>query len=255
MNYIVRLIFIGFIVTSCSNAPSISFSTEIFDEESLSICKQDPCSNVSLSYPVAAGDTAISEKINTLIERHIIEALFMGDEESSSSKSIEDAATNFILSYRDHQADIPSEIDTGTYVAEISMEVMSRKEQLISFKSEHYQFTGGAHGNNDVVFVNIDPASGTMVDVSEITRDFEGLQKLVEEKFRLKFKIPENESVNYPGFWFEDDQFYLSNNIGFTENDMIILYNPYEIAPYAEGPIQLSIPLKEVTSYLEIIDL
>ena len=49
---------------------------------------------------------------------------------------------------------------------------------------------------------------------------------------------------------FERDEFYLPENIGLTENGLVLLYNQYEVASYADGAIELILPMNEVKNYL-----
>ena len=65
-------------------------------------------------------------------------------------------------------------------------------------------------------------------------------------------EIPADSSINATGFWFEDDTFYLPETIGFQDSSIIILYNPYDIASYADGTIEIIIPLEDVESHLKV---
>jgi hypothetical protein len=49
---------------------------------------------------------------------------------------------------------------------------------------------------------------------------------------------------------FEKDSFYLPENIGFTKEGVKLLYNQYEVASYADGTIELTLPYNEVKKYL-----
>ena len=49
---------------------------------------------------------------------------------------------------------------------------------------------------------------------------------------------------------FETESFYLPDNIGYTENGLILFYEPYEIASFADGPIILTIPYTDANPFL-----
>jgi hypothetical protein len=66
----------------------------------------------------------------------------------------------------------------------------------------------------------------------------------------MQEKIPEGEPINSTGYMFERDTFYLPQNIGFTQDGVKLLYNEYEVASYADGPVELLLPYKEVKKYL-----
>ena len=50
---------------------------------------------------------------------------------------------------------------------------------------------------------------------------------------------------------FENDEFYLPENIGFTQEGLQLFYEQYEVASYADGPIILTLKYKEIEPYLK----
>ena len=167
-------------------------------------------------------------------------------------KNIVEASKDFIFAYRDHQADIPEEIDTGGYQALIDLTSIYEGQNIISVQAESYLYTGGVHGNGYTNYLNFDTQTGELIDIESLVTNFDSFQDFVEEKFRIENKIPEEESINATGFWFDDDQFYVSNNIGFSSENLIIVYNTYEIAPYSAGTFILKLPMDEVQPFLNI---
>ena len=71
-----------------------------------------------------------------------------------------------------------------------------------------------------------------------------------EKKFRAKYKIPANKSINATGLMFENEKFNLPENIFYTDDGLLLYYNSYEAASYADGPKELLLPYKEVNDYL-----
>ena len=251
MKQIICLLFSSLLLLSCNSEPELSFSTEYFSEEDLEMCKTEVCSAVTLEYVKAEGDSEISEKINQRIETYIIKALFLGDDENPNAKSIPEAVTDFIMAYRDYQPDVPSELDFGGYDADVRVSKSYENEDWVSLRMTHYLFTGGAHGYGSTTFTNIDVSTGLELPLEDLFTDIENFTALVESKFRAEFEIPANGSINATGFWFKNDQFYLPEAIGFEGEYCLITYNRYEIASYAAGPINLEIPISEITSFLE----
>ncbi|MBW2938456.1 DUF3298 and DUF4163 domain-containing protein [Aureisphaera sp. CAU 1614] len=235
-------IFIG-----CKKTSTLSFSLESFSESDLKICENDSCSKITIDYIKVVGDEAIASKINSQIESYIIKSLFLGEDERPSAKSIEEAARQFIIAYRDHKNEFEYNLK---YEAEVTVSKMYENENILCLQLQSYLFTGGAHGYGSTHFKNIDEETGEEITVSELFEDEKGFLELTEKAFRKKYKIPENESINYTGFWFEDDTFYLPETIGISKKNIVFIYNPYDIASYAEGPIIFEIPLKEAKPFL-----
>ena len=46
--------------------------------------------------------------------------------------------------------------------------------------------------------------------------------------------------------------FQLPETIGYSDEGIIILYNPYEIASYAQGIVEFTIPFEDVSSFLNV---
>lgn len=252
MNYIFRLLLLLIILSGCTNEPTLVFSSEEFTEAQLEICKTEACSSVSLDYLKASGDPFISDKINNAITSYIIEGLFLGDDTTPTAKNIEQAVKDFILAYRDHQPDIPADLDFGGYEAEITVQKSFQNEQLLSLEAISYLFTGGAHGYGGTSYLNFDSATGALIENKNLFANYAEFEAFAETKFKEAHDIPENDNINASGFWFENDTFYLPESIGFDENNLIFIYNSYEIASYAAGPIFLEIPLTEVASFLDL---
>jgi hypothetical protein len=51
---------------------------------------------------------------------------------------------------------------------------------------------------------------------------------------------------------FEDDTFQLPQNLFYTDKGLLLFYNPYEVASYADGTKELLLPYNEVDDYLLI---
>src|SRR5699024_277078 len=115
----------------------------------------------------------------------------------------------------------------------------------------YYLFTGGAHGYGGVHFLNFDAQSGKYLTAEDMISDIPALTDFVEKKFRQKYNIPPNVDINSQGFFFDDGKFALPENMALTDNELILLYNPYEAASYSEGQIRFVFPRKTVEKWLK----
>ena len=235
-------------ITSCKDEVPLVFSSESFTEETFDICKTVSCPEITINYIEALGDKSVTEKINSEITSYIIAALNIGEDTVPRAKTINEAASDFIKVARLHAADFPDM--SAEYFAEINVSESYNSNEIVSFEMHHYLYTGGAHGSGNAFFLNIDPRTGNEIPSEALFKNSIDFTAFAEKKFRESNKIPADESINSTGFWFEDDRFYLPDTMGLTETSFILIYNQYEIASYAEGPVELEIPLKEVKEYL-----
>ncbi len=249
-NRITVVALIALITVGCKQEKNIEFSSESFTEKELPICKNSKCPEVTINYVEIIGDEEVSEKINKKIKKFIYSSLLMGEDTIPTAKSIQEAATGFIEVYNADKAQFPEM--AGEYFAEISVtEIYTSKEHLC-FEMRQYLFTGGAHGYGTTSFLNIDPQTGEEFTSNELFKDNKEFTAFAEKQFRSQKKIAKGQSINEDGFWFENDEFYLPESVGFTQDSVIFVYNQYDIASYADGPIELKIALKEAKPFLSI---
>jgi hypothetical protein len=238
------IVFLG-----CSRKTELAISAASFSEDELSLCKEVSCPEISVDYISFSGTAEIADKINTAIRKFIIASLYIGDADSApTAETVSEAGIQFIEMYRTHSAEFPDM--QMEYFADIDIQETYLSKTMVSIEMHHYLFTGGAHGYGATFFVNFDTQTGLEIPVEDLFEDYDKFEKLAEEKFRIANNIPLTEPINSTGFWFENDIFYLPEAIGFTDSHMVLIYNPYDIASYAAGPVELQIPKEEVIPYL-----
>lgn len=242
-------IFITFF-TACKKEQALLIKPMNFSEKILTGCDTG-CPEITVNYVSLEDDTERSEKINAKINAFIIDALYLGEEATTSSaRNIEEAAEGFVSMYRTHSAEFPDmQLE---YFAEINVSETYQSEELLSLELRNYLFTGGAHGYGATFFSNFDAQTGDELEIEDLFTDIDQITKIAENAFRKEHEIPQNESINSTGFWFENDKFYLPESIGFEGRHLVMIYNQYDIASYAAGPIELQLPVSEIKNYLAI---
>lgn len=113
-------------------------------------------------------------------------------------------------------------------------------------------FTGGAHGYSGERSLLFNATTGRSLKYADIFNDVKAFTAFAEKKFREKFKIPAGKNINATGLMFENDKFVLPQNIFFTKNGLLLYYNAYEVASYAEQQKELLLPYEQVQQYLKV---
>jgi hypothetical protein len=244
------VILIALILMSCEKERKIEISSNSLTEKELSICKNNNCPEITINYVEVLGNDDVAEKINNRIKDFIFRSLLMAEDTLPTAKTIQEAATGFIESYYADKAQFPDM--AGEYFAEISVNEIYTTPKHICFEMRQYLFTGGAHGYGATSFLNINPKNGEELTLEELFNNKTEFTAFAEEIFRTQQKIEEQQSINDTGFWFEDEKFHLPESFGFIKDSLIFVYNQYEIASYADGPIELKIPMKEAKPFLRI---
>lgn len=250
MNYKLWIAFLLMVCWSCSEEVNLQSEAADFTEKGLQICQDGNCPQIALSYPVFQGADPAAVAINTYIKSYLKGMLSLGEDSTDNQSTLEEAAEGFVRIYQEHKAEYFDM--TAEYEAVADVTISYSSEEILVLQMDQYTFTGGAHGNGATSYAFFDPVTGKAQKTEDLIKNSEEFHDLAEQAFRKAFDLAPAQGINEPGFWFEDDQFTLPENMGMTEQSWILIYNPYEIAPYSEGPIEVEIPLKKVAPYLNI---
>ncbi|MEX0997015.1 MAG: DUF3298 domain-containing protein [Flavobacteriaceae bacterium] len=236
------------LASSCSFEKPLQFEEITITQDSMEVCKTEKCPTIKVHYVQAIENDDKSVLINKKIFESITGKIAPNEGGTSDFSTIDGALDFFIEDYKKLISDFGNNF--VSYDVDTFMRVSFQSEEFVSLELNYYLFTGGAHGYSGTQFMNFDAKTGELLHQNVLFNDVEGLTRFSEKEFRERYQVPQDRSINSSGFWFENDQFHLPENIGFTETQLILHYNQYEIASYAEGPIILSIPITEVEEYL-----
>lgn len=249
---ILRILLFFLIFSSCQDDKKpkelpLRFEKESFIKKAGQNCEVEDydCTIISLEVIKAKGAPKVSEEINQALEEHVIGLI--ASEENPEIENLEELTNNFITDYQKAAESFSEEPAWEAYVNE---SVYKKSENLLSIGVTTEIFSGGAHGYKNLTFMNFNPKTGEKLSWQDIFTD--EFKDFVEEKFRKEYEIPAEENINSTGFWFENDKFHLPANIGFSDENVILTYNIYEIAPFADGDFYMEIPMEEARPFLKI---
>lgn len=233
--------FLFLILMGCQKERKLTFAPLTLDETRCSECPE-----VAIHIPNAIENSKAAKTINTALKEEIIEILNYDDE--TEALSIKEAVKSFSDGYWELKKLYPEE--ATAWEARIEGKITFEDANLLTIELNAYLFTGGAHGYSSRRFLNFDKQKGRELQNWQLFKNREDFQAFAEKKFRNQEAIPSEEPINSTGFMFERDSFYLPENIGFTQEGVKLLYNPYEVASYADGAIVLTLPFSDVKPFL-----
>ena len=236
------LLILHSILISCTNEPKPTIEVLHIESEKCSNCPE-----ITIAIPKMIQDTRIAKIINKSIEKELIYTLNF--EEENEVKTLDHAMQSFTKSYQGLQKQFNDE--DISWEAKIKGMVSYEDINIISIKLDTYVFTGGAHGYNTITFLNFDKQKAVQLHTIDLFDDIDGFVELSEIAFKKQEKIPLNNTINNTGFMFNENLFALPKNIGYTKNGIQLIYNPYEIASYADGTIELLISFKKANPFLK----
>ena len=200
---------------------------------------------ISATFDKAVGNTELSKKINTNIEIAISETLSSPE----NNDDLETILKAFNIEYVNFKKDFPDASET-VWELSIETEKIYQSEDIITFAISTYEFQGGAHGNDKIKFLNLNAKTGNILNINEMI-DLSEAFKDIAKTFFLKNIETREENLKMEDFFF-GKPFQLPENIGFSDDGLVLLYNVYEVASYAQGYTEFAIPFEEVQSYLKV---
>tara|TARA_R110002020_G_scaffold303939_2_gene519449 strand:- start:63704 stop:64486 length:783 start_codon:yes stop_codon:yes gene_type:complete len=240
--------FLAIFTQSCEQEPDLQFTQKTYTNASLEACSTAICPKIDIHILEAQGESKLSQIINDTITNHVIAVLSMTPDDEKNLKSVEEALDQFISSFRQFKADFA---ETSTdYETDVDANISLETENLLCIAVKSYTYFGGAHGYGSVTYFNFDKNSETYLSTEDLIKDKTAVLKEAEKRFRKQQKIPADGNINSTGYFFEDDKFILPKDIGFDDENLILQYNPYDVAAYSVGQITVKIPLPEIKAYL-----
>ncbi len=165
----------------------------------------------------------------------------------SVRSNVDEAIAQFDKLAQDASEELPEGVKSAL---SITQKVKRNTDDIISFVSEHYIYTGGAHGNTSWYprTINVLAENPHDLKLSELFKDKDYIKKLnaiidtmVKEnpdKYSELWEKPELTKEN-------ENRFYM------TDIDLVIFFPPYELSYYAKGFIEFPIPLAELSPLLK----
>ena len=239
------------------NAPGALPITEVTQTRHADVAGSVGC-DVRLLYPQIADGSLLSSDVRDAMNDAITKQV--RDFFSTSSSSLDDAATLWVT---ECQNDLTETIDDADgvddpsasaemgWVSEIGYDMKLNDGKYLSLGIANYLQTGGAHPNTTELFLTFDIATGKLLTLRDVLPTdgvlaFETSEKqwLIENEADFLFEESLDEFkafVTTPtqlqaDAYVDDAIFYL------TPTEYVTFYNPYMIAPYATGPLEVRLP-------------
>lgn len=212
----------------------------------------------------AAGDCDDPEAACATVALHLLEATTGGTEAARDSANIF-AQHLAVSSLRDRVAGERSASNNANqlidaYLANAAEEIaasstaasrrwLSFTERLlynttsvVTLEFALDEYSGGAHPNLHRRLVSFDVSSGAPLSLDELVGDRERLNRLAEDAFRSARGLGPGDDLAAAGFDFPDGVFAPTENFGVVADGLLLLWNSYEVAPYAVGPTEIVVP-------------
>ena len=252
---ILYLIILGFYSCGLGEDKNSSFDPEFFNyemvhiESSINDCEagNENCTYMTFDYPVfkKSESSEVLQKIDKTISKLLLEGTEADDFKAASEI--------FIKNYSDLKNDPEIENYNTPWFDIRKAEWLSLQKKVLSVKCSISNFYGGAHPNRFVMLRNFNPYTGDSLGLAMIfnPENLKELSRLGEKYFRKDQKLKAGVSYEEAGYWFKDNQFFLTGNFAFTSEGLLFYYNEYEIAPYSMGAVYFVVPYSIIMHLFE----
>jgi Protein of unknown function (DUF3298)/Deacetylase PdaC len=209
--------------------------------------KNEACLDISIQYPLLTGVKAdVQDTINKYILNEVIESMQIGD--STGLSTIEQATQLWVDMYKEYLSEDIDEQVKLSYDLEGSGYIY--KHYAVT-ELPVYTFTGGAHPNHYTSLSNYNLNTGKLIEMEDIIADSTAFRAIVAKAF-YDFIGSLNEDASDKDTYFWGKAFYLPSNFAIKEKGLYFLYNPYEIAAYALGSQEFTVPFSELGATIKL---
>lgn len=195
---------------------------------------EDTSAYVKISYPQISGisNLEVQKKINSFLETEFMQAKSWFDDFVADTDYTSEFPPDWVFSF------------------ETDFRITYNTKEFLSVVLEYYEFTGGAHGNYYSVGYNIRTSDGEVLALSDILKP-NSLQALSEFCSEEILNMFESNSLIDAGLF--EDELNISDEQDFyiIPTALVIQFDPYEIAPYAMGSIDVELEFSKIKNLLK----
>lgn len=184
--------------------------------------------DITITYPVL-GHAAVDEDVRRWVN------------------SIADTFEEEMSSLFQRSEELGEPLDMSRYALHGSYSVLRPSQEAASLVFEIWTYTGGAHGNLDIITLNYSLITGQRLNFVDIFEDVDKALSLLSESSRkvLSRRLAGGRMDQWilDGTTQEVDNF---SSIGLTAQGVRVYFQPYQVAAWAAGAQEVDIPLDDL---------
>ncbi len=260
--FILSFILMNAAVLLMNSCRDIRFDTIVVSEQIPLLLENDTTlphaeMNLTFTYPVRFRDEASLTRL-----QQIFTGTFFGDV-GYDALSPQEAVSLFTDAYRDRYRALSNNYYEEKammegkmpswywYTLDIRNELLHLGDSLMSYSVSYSDYEGGAHGSHRITYTNIDLNRLNTISEEDLFLPgyYRPLSEMIVAQLMEDYGVADADSLLMKGF-FTIEEIVPNNNFWLSENAIHYAYNQYEIAPYAMGVIEVTIPYDELAAIL-----
>lgn len=171
-------------------------------------------------------------------------------EDSLLNRRIMPIIDRYVSEYKEDCGSFAKDIESGlisvnaaSYELVVSAMRADSSSKALVWKISKYSYTGGAHGMEEVKYVNFDPITGKTISLNSVLID--GAAPKITEMIRYRLNQRTDISI------FDINEVQMPSIFYLTGDSLHFQYPVYEIAPYSDGAIKVDFSYSEIEQYLK----
>lgn len=236
----------------------VARTEHLFGDNTKPACKL----TISFTYPTQSSDVMLKD---SLMKQFVISCFgeqYVGKTPSDILKQYADAYANdyrhdlepTFLQESKKLTEDGEHVNTRSWYAyykQLDSKILYYEKNLLIYKINYSENTGGAHGMYTTTFVNFDLSRKKMIHLGDL---FEGeyqdeLSDCIWDQLMTDHHAKSRDELENLGYGVTNE-ITATENFYLSDKGITFYYNVYDIAPYAMGPVSVTIPFSKVTRLL-----
>lgn len=212
-----------------------------------------PDCKIALEVMAAKGNGKVAQAVNNAIMAKLFDFSGVSPKvavDSFANKYTSDYVANMTPLYKDDSGD-PHKQSWYQYRYDVKTSVKDGRKGVCVYVINLFYYEGGAHGIDHTLTMNFDKQTGKQLMLADVFVPGYA-QQLNERLIDALLKKVGAKTVNElhdKDYLYSTDMFP-SENFILGEDGITFIYNPYEIAPYSKGKIELTIDYDDLEDIL-----
>lgn len=201
---------------------------------------EDSSTIIEITYPKLFGmkDKTLENKINSFLEEEFFKSLEWFEEFVAMLDSFPTI---------DYEYGMYFSFETG-------FDIKLLNDSFLSLLLNHYEFTGGAHGNFHSMGYTFDLSNGEILRLENII-DANSLQKITDLCEQKILELANTETLTDAGLLEDKLELNLEQDFFLLKDALVFQFDPYEIAPFSMGNIEVILNFDEIKNYIILKEL
>lgn len=210
---------------------------------------------INFAYPVKSSDEKLKDSLVAFFISNCFGEGYIGEK---PVEAVKEYTENYITEYRHdlepmfledekNKEDGASVEAWYSYYKGIESHVQSYEKNLLTYRIDYNEYTGGAHGIYMTTYLNIDLIRLRPLRLDDIfvSGSKEALADLIRNQLMADNNVTTPDELEDLGYG-STGEIAPTENFYLDKEGITFYYNVYDITPYAMGPVQVKLPYEMI---------